>query len=514
MKPPRPPEAQARRKGDRLFLRTVMFCTGASALVLEILGSRLISPYYGSSLYCWSALITVTLAALAAGYAWGGRLADRTPALTLAARLLAAAAFSCALVPSLREPALRATSPLGVQWGALAAALVLVAPTLMLLSALGPLAVRLEADSLAMVGRSAGGVYSLSTVGSVVGAFLAGFVLIPRAPLSQILYGISILLLLLSTWGHHLSQLRLPLAQPAIAAAVALFGFWPRPAADTNVVLNRESAYGQIKVLDTETRRYLLVNGTSQSVAMLPDMRSESPYARTMELAAAARPKAKRALVIGLGAGLLTTSLEKRYGLVVDTVELDPAIADAARRFFGFAPNGRVHVEDGRTFLERPGETYDLIFLDAFGAEAPPFHLFTVEAFAAMRRRLAPDGILAVNLVSALHGEPGKGWRSAYRTMSAVFPNVKALCASEPMEDLGNVVFLAGAAELPDRVPAKAPADMREDAAAALARPLDPAEGHAELLTDDYAPLESMLAETSVRWRRGLQKRVASILLY
>ena len=507
-------QARERARRESSFLRVCLFLTGACSLVLEVLGTRLISPYYGSSLYTWSALITVTLVALAAGYHWGGRLADRTPALTLAARLLSAAALSTALTPLLRAPVLRGTAGLGVELGAVVSAAALVAPALVLLSALGPLAVRLLADSVAVVGRSTGVIYGLSTLGSVLGAALAGFVLVPHLPLSQILYGMAVLLLLLSAWAHHLSQRRVPLAQPAMAAAVALFGFWPRPVPDTNIVLNEESAYGQIKVLDFNDRRYLLVNGTTQSMALLPTLRSDSQYAQTMELAAASRPKAKRALVIGLGAGLMAGTLQRDYGLTVDAVEIDPAMVDAAERFFAYKPNGDVFVEDGRRFLERADRRYDLIFLDAFGGEAPPFHLFTEEAFRAMRDRLTPDGLVAINLVSAVHGDAGKAWRSADLTLRSVFPEVAAYEASDPVEDLANVVFFAGGGSLPRSVPAAAPAHIRKNAELALSRPLAAAGASADLLTDDFAPMEALLAETSVRWRRNLQKKVSEILLY
>jgi spermidine synthase len=505
-----------RAKRERRFLRACLFVTGACALILEILGTRLISPYYGSSLYCWSALITVTLVSLAGGYAWGGRLADRTPALTLAARLLAGAALSVAVTPALRAPALQATAPLGVELGALASGLILAAPALVLLSAIGPLAVRLIASELGVVGRSTGEIYAVSTLGSVAGAVLAGFVLIPRLPLSQILYGMAVVLLLLSGWAHWLSQERLPLGQPAIAAAVALFGFWPRPAEQTNLVLNRESAYGQIKVLDFNDRRYLLVNGTTQSMARLPDLSSDSQYAQTMELAAALRPGARRALEIGLGAGLMTGALEREYPLTVDTVELDPAMAQAARDFFGFAPKGRLFLEDGRRFLEGDeGQArYDLIFLDAFGSEAPPFHLFTREAFEAMHRRLSPGGIVAINLVSAVDGDAGKAWRSAYRTLTAVFPQVRAYMASEPVDGLANIVFFASDAAVPEKLPAKARPGIRKNASYALEHPLSVHGESADLMTDDFAPLESLLAETAVRWRRGLQQKVSQVLLY
>src|SRR5271170_7275365 len=143
-------------EGQTAYVLAGLFAAGASTLVLEIVGTRVISPYYGSSLYCWSALITVTLIALACGYSLGGRWADQSPNLTLFARLLCLAGFAVALIPGLRMLVLQKTTPLGIQWGALTSALLLIAPALVLLSALGPLAIKLRTEAMASVGKSAG----------------------------------------------------------------------------------------------------------------------------------------------------------------------------------------------------------------------------------------------------------------------------------------------------------------------------------------------------------------------
>lgn len=500
------------------YLLAALFITGAVTLVLEIAGTRVISPYYGSSLYTWSALITVTLVALAAGYNWGGRCADRSPSLTLFARLLCLAGAAVAFIPPLREPVLRLTAPFGVQVGALASATLLVAPALILLSALGPLAIRLTTLGLDSVGRRAGDVYALSTVGSVAGAVLAGFVLIPNLALSRIFYAIACLLLLLGALGYRLSSLRIPLPQMAAASIVALWGFWPRPSPRSNVLLNKDSAYGQIKVVDFQGgNRYLLVNGTSQSVALTARGESDSQYCRSLELAALLRPKAKRALVIGLGAGLLPGALERAYGLVADVVEIDPEIVTTARRFFGYAPKGNISVQDGRTYLERTQRRYGLVFLDAFGAESPPYHLFTKESFAAMHRALEPGGVLGVNIIS-LVGSPGdEAWLSTFKTLKTVFPHVRAFIASDLSMSIGNVLLFCSDAPIDLSGAAPARAFIRADIATLPSHELAPdsaALARVPVMDDDHAPLEFLLARTALRWRKSLQSGSSDLLLY
>lgn len=509
-----PPEAAGRAR----FVFSALFAAGAATLILEIAGTRAISPFYGSSIYCWSALITVTLVALAVGYSLGGRRADRDASLALFSRLLGLAGAAVAVAPLLRRPVLRLSAPLGVQFGALASAAILVAPALALLSMLGPIAIRLTASELGTVGRRTGDAYAVSTVGSVLGAVLAGFVLIPRLPISQIFYGTAALLLGLAALGAFLARGGGRLAAAA-AAALALCGLWPRHPPKTNVLLNRESAYGQIKVLDaSDAKRYLLVNGTSQSVARLPDLESDSQYVHALEWPALLRPRARRGLVIGTGAGLLPSAWERAHGLVVDCVEIDPEIIRAARAYFGFAPRGEVFAEDGRTFLEKDGPAYDLIALDAFGGESPPYHLFSRQALAAMKQRLEPGGILAVNIVSIIRGPGSEPWLSAYRTLRAVFPRVRAFSGSAAYGGLGNVLLFASEGPLED---GGASRRARPLAAADIGFMLEselvpgPEElRRAPLLSDDHAPMEFLLAKTAALWRATLQDQIAQVLLY
>lgn len=495
------------------YLMASVFLSGACSLALEIAGARLISPFYGSSIYTWSAMITVTMVALALGYAWGGRLADKHPHLNQFARLLSAAGITVAAVPWLRTPVLRASLPLGVQTGALASAAALLGPALLLLGALGPLVVRLTATGAADAGRKSGDAWAVSTAGSVLGAVLTGFVLIPLIPISKILLAAALLLLVLGAVGSWLSTRALPL--PQLAACAACVGLMLKPAPASKFFSSaRESAYGRIAVLDSGPKRYLLVNGTSQSVMEQETGMSESQYIRALEWTLSLRPKAKRAFLVGLGAGLLPKALEAR-GLTVDAFELDPAIEATARRDFGYAPKGTVTVGDGRAALDASTGRWELAYLDAFGAESPPSHLFTAESFALMRDRLTPDGVVAVNLVSAIDGKDDLPWKAVYKTLQGEFSTVRAFVASDPNSGLANVLLFASNGPLDARAP-KAPERVRREVELMLTRELHPTVHELDMapaLTDDYAPLDALMAGTARRWRGLLQRAMPEVLL-
>ena len=132
------------------------FLVGAIILVVEIMGTRVISPYYGASIYVWSSLIGVTLASLSAGYVLGGWAADRWPRLPGLALEMIGGALCLLLLPWMRRGVLAATTPLGLKAGALVSAALLFAPPLGLLGMTGPVAIRLVTSEVTLLGRGVG----------------------------------------------------------------------------------------------------------------------------------------------------------------------------------------------------------------------------------------------------------------------------------------------------------------------------------------------------------------------
>jgi spermidine synthase len=225
-------------------------------------------------------------------------------------------------------------------------------------------------------------------------------------------------------------------------------------------------------------------------------------------------------LALGLGAGLLPTALERK-GLTVDVYEIDPEIVRIAEKWFGYAPKGEVGVGDARALLEtRDGGPWDLMVLDAFGAESPPAHLFTKQSFDQMRGALSPDGVLAVNLVTAVEGPDGDAWRAAYKTLRRAFPNVRAFVAAKPTDGLANVLLFASSGPLDapakDAPGAGSEPDWGPPMAAMLAHELKPSDAELQdvpAMTDDHAPLDTLLADSAARWRGLLQSGMSEVML-
>ena len=132
----------------------------------------------------------------------------------------------------------------------------------------------------------------------------------------------------------------------------------------------------------------------------------------------------------------------KEYGIVTDTLEIDPAVAEAASKFFGFVPTGKTIIGDARYEIRQLKGPYDLIILDVFTGGSEPTHLLTVEALAQLHGLLTNQGILALNFVSFLDNGQNAALASVAKTLAQVFPHQQVFIA-DPDTDFNDFIFLA-----------------------------------------------------------------------
>jgi len=407
---------------------------------IEVLGARVVSPWFGVSLFVWTSLITVTLLALAAGYFLGGRLADKQGTLRTLAIVVGMSGLLLLLVPLLRGQVLLLSAKVGIRGGALLAAALLFGAPLTLLGMVTPFVVKLFLRDMQETGRTVGSLSALSTVGSFLGTVATGFWLIPSFHVDQIAGGSAVILLLLAgaLLGMSLKKVStMAIALPAIffLKAPPLSHVVMETGTKAEVVFRKGSFYGPISVVDysfpPRHTREMLIGGTIQGGIDLVSGEPLYPYAYYMERAALSFvPDAKKALVIGLGPGQIPSRLA-RYGLTGTVVEIDPSVAEIARDYFGFRQDAfKIVVADGRQFIESTQDTYDVALLDAFTAESEPSHMFTLEAFQAVKRQLNPGGAMVINL-AAMAPYPGADNRvldTVLRTMMKTFPETRAFC--------------------------------------------------------------------------------------
>jgi spermidine synthase len=285
------------------------------------------------------------------------------------------------------------------------------------------------------------------------------------------------------------------------------------------VLAVRDTPYTELRVVEHQDLRYLLLDGGTHSFVRVEDNATRQAYVMVIELATELFAHPGRALIVGLGAGCLARQLTVDNWRV-DAVEIDPAVTAAAREFFRLQPQfADVHHADGRRFLRATRDTFDLIVLDAFGSGSVPFHLLTAEAFAEAKARLRPGGVVAVNLEAV-------GWRdplvrAAAATLATSFRHVLALPIAEPPDQLGNVVLFAA-----DRLPEIADEQLGDPVATlsdeqehwrvvqrmhAWANRFTPTGGR--VLTDDWNPSDLRSEEINLATRRRTRERLPVALL-
>jgi len=422
--------------------------SGASVLSLEILGTRILGPFFGVSLYLWSALITVTLAALSLGYALGGRYADRGPKLSRMAGLLALAGLWLLLIPWIKQPLLQLVEPFDLRAAVLGSALVLFAPPLVLLGMVTPYALRLKARSVERVGRDAGNLYAVSTIASVISALATGFWLIPYLGVLRLTIVVAVVLLLSASYAFWRARKEGARADAVLAATLSLLAALGGGTSLTHartlppgLLWVHDSPYSEIRVLDRPDGTYLLLDGGVHTIAGFGMGESHHRYVPVLESCELMHPEPGRMLLLGLGGGVVVQAYHQA-GWKIDAVEIDPSVVEAAREFFGLRPHdAKIVVDDARHFLRESEEKWDLILVDAFGSSSIPFHLVSEEFFALAKAHLASNGLLAMNVECRQWYDPLVA--SVGLTMKQEFPKVWALPTQEPPNTLGNVVLLS-----------------------------------------------------------------------
>lgn len=410
----------------RLFVATVYinaFLTGCIIMAFEMVGSRYLSPYFGSGIYTWAALISTVMIAMMIGYYGGGWIADRAPRPAVLGGIIASSSVFFMLVPAFHQPVfdLIFDSVASVAVGSLLAAAVLNIPPLALLSAYTPFAIRLILRSTTVSGSTAGRIYSISTLGSIVGTLGATFVLIPNIGTTAITHALAAAALvagglmlrsgrLIGTAALGLGTAALVIMAPGPAGAAC--GDPPLrddalAALPDGTLAEHESEYHRTFITKESDKIFMRFRRRGvdygQSARRLSDPDSfVFDYARLFSVAPVYVPNPARILVIGLGGGTTSRYLARHIPDVdFDLVEVDPGIVACAETYFGVERSDRyrIHVADGRVFLRRAGDTkYDVIYVDAFRAGYIPFHLLTREFYRLLRDRLTIRGAVLFNL--------------------------------------------------------------------------------------------------------------------
>ena len=537
-------------RGDTLSAITTgvaVFLAGGALLSLEIASSRVMAPYFGSSLFVWGSLIGIVLAGLSVGYWLGGIVADRWATPTLFVSVLALAGVLVLVIPYVDGRILDwvvAWDP-GPRSNPVVATIAIFGLQSIVLGMVSPLAVKLLARSLERLGRVAGRLFAISTAGSIAGTFATAFFLIPELGTDQLIATLAVVLLVAAGAVALVERLALPsavalaLAGVSVAAVMALEpeqpgsvvaasqlqnwspvyrqrGLDERDAsveqqyAGYEILYAKDTQYHRVAVVEDDVARYLRFDNSFQSGMFVDDpYETRFAYSDYLHLGLAYRPESKRVLFVGLGGGSAPKRMWRDFpALRIDAVEIDPEVVDVAYRFFELPRDDRLQVtaQDGRRFLAQNEGPWDVIALDAFYADSIPFHLATREFLQLAQSRLAPGGVIVTNVIGAVEGPQSRLLRSMLRTYGTVFPSV----AVHPVTEVGdedltsvrNVIVVASDGAMPQtdflqsrwaelRRRAPGAPDLTRAIRNRVERTIPTAD--VPVLTDDYAPTDALI---------------------
>ncbi len=427
----------------RPFLYGTVFTSGACVMTLEILGARMFAPFLGTSIYVWTSIIGVVMGGLSLGYFIGGKIADRKASENILSLILIGGGILTFITVIEQEVVVYGCSRLdNIRIGSFFAALIIFGPLNIVLGMVTPVAVKLNYDRSAHIGSSAGSVYAISTIGSIAGTFLAGFWLIPNVGTMELTFGIATVLTLcgigIRKYSRGLKAFTFLLVGAFILVPFLKINTLKEFMSDFingpgTVIADVNTKYNRVRIWETKWQGHdVRVFMKWDSTIYKPPKRRDQlavQYTRFFRLAEHFTPDFKKALVIG-GAGYsFPRYFLKKYPLkTIDVVEIDPGVLDLAKKYFDFQPttNFRNIVADGRVFLNRNTEMYDVIYADTSNEASIPFQLTTREAMERMYESLNENGSLIMNIISGTEGEKGKFFRAQYHTLKEVFPQIYA----------------------------------------------------------------------------------------
>ncbi len=490
-------------KINKYILEIAIFLCGAVVMIFELVGSRMLSPYLGTSIFVWTSLIGTVLGSLSIGYYWGGKIADKKSSFAGLAGIIFLASISIGVTVLFKDLILLVllSSLTQIKITAVISSIILFSPASILLGMVSPYIAKLKLASLDSAGATIGNLYAISAGGSIGGTFLSGFYLIPNFGVNKILIILALAMLAMSILLAKEKFIRIRL----VFLFILLCGlnsdnglhyiFGKNNFMDVNTAYSRVWIYDDV---DAETKRdvrYLMMNNVMNSGMFLDSDELVFDYLKYYHLAQHFNPNFKKTLMLG-GAGYSFPKdfLLKYPKASIDVVEIDPMITQLAKEHFRLSDNPRLNIyhEDGRMYLNRTTEKYDVIFGDAFNSYySIPYQLTTREATQKSYDILNDNGVVILNLISSIEGPKGEFLRAEYQTYKSIFPQVYVI----PVQTVNdgykfqNVMIVAIKSEKP--VTFESSNQTLDEYLNHLWKK-DIAEDM-PILTDDYAPVDNYL---------------------
>ncbi|MDH4330517.1 MAG: fused MFS/spermidine synthase [Candidatus Moranbacteria bacterium] len=441
----------------KYILEAAVFVCGAVVMIFELVGSRVLGPYFGTSIFVWTSLIGIILGSLSLGYYFGGKMADKKPHIKELSLIIFLSAIAIGVMTVSKVFLLNSLLNhfSSIRISSVIASIVLFFPASFLLGMVSPYAAKIKLNDLKNCAATVGNLYAVSTLGSIFGTFLAGFYLIPHFGTTKLLIVISAILAgtsLLLFWEHFRKRRIVFLAMLFFGWIVfgVLSNFSKENGfVDVDTEYNRVWIYDDQFLENEEKVKVMGINNERHSMMFLNSDELVDGYTRYYHLVRHFNPDFEKTLMLGGGGYSYPKDFLIKYpNATIDVVEIDPEVTELAKKYFRLKDDPRMEIfhEDGRVFLNKSERKYDAIFGDAFKSRySVPYQLTTKEAVKKMHDMLNDDGVVILNMGASIEGEHGIFLRAQYATYQSVFPQTFLFLVNEPDdgEALQNIILVA-----------------------------------------------------------------------
>lgn len=345
------------------------------------------------------------------------------------------------------------------------------------------------------VGKTSGRVSSLSTIGSIVGTFLAGFVLIPNLGVRTIILITTIILFLLAFIIFDKKDVKYVCSMIVILLVLLGLNYYGKvlfEKSNPDIIEDVDSEYSRIwiKQIGNSEASYKVMQVDTGTESYINEETNEmgARYLYFYDLFDYYNKDADSTLMIGGAAYTYPTYyLNKYQEKTIDVSEIDDKMTELAVKDFGLDINNprlTIYHQDGRSFLNYTKNKYDTILIDAFKGLNAPFELTTYEALTNAKNALNDNGMVITNIISSLEGEEEDFIKYEYATYKAVFDDVKLFKVTDAKANERQNLILVGFKG--DKNINEEKYDEYEDL---LAREVTNFSSDREIVTDDYAPI-------------------------
>lgn len=478
-------------------LEIIVFLAGAIGMGLELIAARVLSPYVGSSNVVWTSIIGIILASMSLGYWLGGKKADKDANIDQLSNILLFAAVSTSAIPILETLIVKQFAGIigNLIITAILCAIIVFSIPSFILAMISPFAVKIKSKEDNEIGSLSGRISSLSTIGSIIGTFLMGFVLIPNIGVTNINIGVTLLLVIISVLAREKRDkkyLYTTILMVCIMLILILLGKWVFKLNNPDILLDTDSQYSRIwvKQIATEKTTYktLQVDTGLESYINAETGEMGAKYLRFYDLFEYFNKDAQNTLLIGGAAYTYPIHyLDKYENKTIDVVEIDDKMTQIAIEQFGLninEPRLKVYNQDGRSYLNYSENKYDTILIDAFKGVNAPFELTTYEALINAKNMLNENGIVITNIISSVEGENSKFIQYEYATYKAVFDDVKVFMVNSKDREAKQNLILVGIKGNPQKDESK-----YDEYVNYLDTEVTEFETNKKIVTDDFAPI-------------------------